>query len=124
MNEMGKSMSVSVKRVIAMTLITLGILMIGVGGYKDLLSTLFVAGIALLWSVPTALLIMGFQTLERVLGKRGPYIISMVGVAPLLLVIGVGGRGDHVYMAVIVFSGLVWSAAWIATFTYFLKRPQ
>ena len=117
-------MSASLKRVIAMTLITLVILMIGAGGYKDLLSMLFVAAIALLWSVPTVLLIMGFQALERVLGRRGPYIISMVGLGPLLLVIGLGGRGDHVYMAVIVFSGLVWSAAWIATFILFLKRPQ
>jgi hypothetical protein len=117
-------MSNSVKRVIAMTLITLVILMIGAGGYKDLLSFLFVGAIALLWSIPTALLIMGFQALERILGRRGPYIISMVGLAPLLLVIGFGGRGDHVYMAIIVFSGLVWSAAWIATFNYFLKRPH
>jgi hypothetical protein len=67
---------------------------------------------------------MGLQALERVLGKRGPYIISMLGLAPLILVIGFGGRGDHVYMAVIVFSGLVWSAAWIATFTHFLKTPR
>jgi hypothetical protein len=123
-SKMGKSMSESVKRVIAMTLITLVISMIGAGGYKDLLSGLFVAAIALLWSIPTALLIMGFQALERVLGKRGPYIISMVGLAPLLLVIGFGGRGDHVFMAVIVFSGLVWSAAWIATYMHFLKSPQ
>lgn len=116
-------MSESVKRVIAMTLITLVILMIGAGGYKDLLGFLFVGAIALLWSVPTALLIIGFQALERVLGKRGPYSISMLGLAPLILVISFGGRGDHVFMAVIVFSGLVWSAAWIAIFNYFLKRP-
>jgi len=117
-------MSGSVKRVIAMTLITLVILMIGAGGYKDLLSILFVGGIALLWSIPTTLLIIGFQALERVLGKRGPYIISTIGLAPLILVIGFGGRGDHVFMTVIVFSGLVWSAAWIATFILFLKRLQ
>jgi hypothetical protein len=117
-------MSESVKRVIAMTLITLITLMIGEGGYKDLQSILFVGAIALLWSIPTTLLIIGFQALERVFGKRGPYIISMIGLAPLILVIGFGGRGDHVFMAVIVFSGLVWSAAWIATFIHFLKRPQ
>jgi len=114
----------SVKRVIAMTLITLVMLMIGAEGYKDLQSILFVGAIALLWSIPATLLIMGFQALERVLGKRGPHIISMIGLAPLLLVIGFGGRGDHIYMAVIVFSGLLWSAAWIATFNYFLKRPE
>jgi hypothetical protein len=114
----------TVKRVIAMTLITLVILMIGAGGYKDLQSIMFVGAIALLWSIPTTLLIMGFQALERVLGKRGPYIISAIGLAPLMLVIGFGGRGDRVFMAVIVFSGLVWSAAWIATFSYFLNRPQ
>jgi hypothetical protein len=119
-----KSMSASVKRVIAMTLITLVLLMIGAGGYKNLLSILFVGAIALLWSIPTALVIIGFQALERVLGKRGPFIISALGLAPLMLVIGFGGRGDHVYMAVIVFSGLVWSVAWIATFIHFLKRPQ
>jgi hypothetical protein len=117
-------MSESVKRVTAMTLITLVILMIGAGGYKDLQSIMFVGAIAILWSIPTALLIIGFQALERVLGRRGPYIISMIGLAPLMLVIGFGGRGDHVFMAVIVFSGLVWSAAWIATFIHFLKRPQ
>jgi hypothetical protein len=117
-------MSESTKRIIAMTLITLVILMIGAGGYKDLLSIMFVGAIALLWSIPTTLVIMGFQALERLLGKRGPYIISMIGLAPLILVIGFGGRGDHVFMAVIVFSGLVWSAAWIATFILFLKRPQ
>src|ERR1700733_7736874 len=120
----GKSMSKSVKRVIAMTFITSALLMIGAGGYKDLLSILFVAAIALLWSLPTALVIMGLQALESVLGKRGPYIISAIGLAPLMLVIGFGGRGDHVFMAVIVFSGFVWSAAWIATFIHFLKRPQ
>lgn len=107
-----------------MTFITLVILMIGGGGYKDLQSMMFVGAIAILWSIPTALLMIGFQALERVLGKRGPYIISMIGLAPLMLVIGFGGRGDHAYMAVIVFSGLVWSAAWIATFIHFLKRPQ
>ena len=117
-------MSESVKRVIAMTLISLVILMIGAGGYKDLLSIMFVGAIAILWSIPTTLLMIGFQALERVLGKRGPYIISTIGLAPLMLVIGFGGRGDHVFMAVIVFSGLVWSAAWIATFIRFLKRPQ
>jgi hypothetical protein len=117
-------MSVSVKRVIAMALITLAILMIGAGGYKNPLSLMFVGAIAILWSIPTALLIIGFQALERALGKRGPYIISAIGLAPLMLVIGFGGRGDHVFMAVIVVSGLVWSAAWIATFNYFLKRPQ
>jgi hypothetical protein len=117
-------MSASVKRVITMTLITLVILMIGAGGYKDLQSILIVGAIAILWSIPTILLIMGFQVLERVLGRRGPYIISMIGLFPLLLVIGFGGRGDHVYMAVIVFSGLVWSAAWIATFNHFLKAPR
>ncbi|HXM00975.1 MAG TPA: hypothetical protein VN939_00130 [Chthoniobacterales bacterium] len=117
-------MSESVKRVIAMTLISLVILMIGAGGYKDLLSIMFVGAIAILWSIPTTLLMIGFQALERVLGKRGPYIISTIGLAPLMLVIGFGGRGDHVFMAVIVFSGLVWSAAWIATFIHFLKRPQ
>jgi hypothetical protein len=117
-------MSESTKRIIAMTLITLVILMIGAGGYKDLLSIMFVGAIALLWSIPTTLVIMGLQALERLLGKRGPYIISMIGLAPLILVIGFGGRGDHVFMAVIVFSGLVWSAAWIATFILFLKRPQ
>ncbi len=117
-------MSGSVKRVIAMTLITLVILMIGAGGYKDLQSIMFVGAIAILWSIPTTLLILGFQALERVLGKRGPYIISTIGLAPLMLVISFGGRGDHVYMAVIVFSGLVWSAAWIVTFIYFLKRRQ
>ena len=41
-------MSASIKRVIAMTLITLVILMVGAGGYKDLLSTLFVGAIAIL----------------------------------------------------------------------------
>ena len=117
-------MSESVKRVIAMTLISLVILMIGAGGYKDLQSIMFVGAIAILWSIPTTLLMIGFQALERVLGKRGPYIISTIGLAPLMLVIGFGGRGDHVFMAVIVFSGLVWSAAWIATFIHFLKRPQ
>jgi hypothetical protein len=117
-------MSESVKRVITMTLITLVILMIGAGGYKNLQSTLFVGAIAILWSIPTTLLIMGFQALERLLGKRGPYIISMIGLAPLILVIGFGGRGDHVYMAVIVFSGLVWSGAWIATFIHFLKTSR
>lgn len=117
-------MSQSVKRVITMTLITLFLLMVGAGGYKDLLSILFVGAIAILWSIPTTLLVIGFQALERVLGKRGPYIISVIGLGPLILVIGFGGRGDHVFMAVIVFSGLVWSAAWIATFTHFLKRPQ
>jgi hypothetical protein len=117
-------MSVSVKRITAMTLITLFTLMMGAGGYRDPMSFLFVGAIALLWSIPTALLIIGFQALERVLGKRGPYVISTIGLAPLMLVIGFGGRGDHVYMAVIVFSGLVWSAAWIATFIHFLKRPQ
>jgi len=117
-------MSGSVKRVIAMTLITLVLLMIGAGGYKDLLSIMFVGAIAILWSIPTTLLIIGFQALERILGERGPYIISTIGLAPLMLVIGFGGSGDHVYMAVIVFSGLVWSAAWIATFNYFLKGPK
>ncbi len=117
-------MSKSAKRVIAMTLISLVILMIGAGGYKDPMSFLFVGAIALLWSIPTALVIIGFQALERVMGERGPYIISAIGLAPLMLVIGFGGRGDHVYMAVIVFSGLVWSAAWIGTFNHFLKRPQ
>lgn len=117
-------MSESVKRIIAMTLITLVILMIGAGGYKDLLSIMFVAAIAVLWSIPTTLLIMGLQALERVLGKRGPYLISLLGLAPLMLVIGFGGRGDHVFMAVIVLSGLVWSAAWIATFVHFLKRAH
>ena len=117
-------MSESVKRVIAMTLISLVILMIGAGGYKDLQSIMFVGAIAILWSIPTTLLMIGFQALERVLGKRGPYIISTIGLAPLMLVIGFGGRGDHVFMAVIVFSGLVWSAAWIATFIHFLKRPR
>jgi hypothetical protein len=107
-----------------MTLITLVILMMGAGGYKNLMSLMFVGAIAIFWSIPTAILIMGFQALERVLGKRGPYIISMIGLAPLILVIGFGGRGDHVFMAVIVFSGLVWSAAWIATFNHFLKRLQ
>ena len=115
-------MSESVKRVIAMTLITWVILMTGGGSYKDLLGFLVVGAIALLWGIPTALLIIGFQALERVLGNRGPYSISMLGLAPLILVISFGGRGDHVFMAVIVFSGLVWSAAWIATFNYFLKR--
>ena len=117
-------MSKSVKRVIAMTFITSALLMIGAGGYKDLLSILFVAAIALLWSLPTALVIMALQGLESVLGKRGPYIISAIGLAPLMLVIGFGGRGDHVFMALIVFSGLVWSAARITTFFHFLKRPQ
>lgn len=117
-------MSKSVKRIIAMTLITLVILMIGAGGYKDPLSMMFVGAIAILWSIPTTLLIMGFQALERVLGERGPYIISTIGLAPLMLVIGFGGRGDHVYMAVIIFSGLVWSAAWIATFNHFLKGTK
>jgi len=117
-------MGESVKRVIAMTFITLLLLMIMAGGYKDLLSMLFVGAIAILWSIPTTLVIMGFQALERVLGKRGPYIISMIGLAPLMLVIGFGGRGDHVFMAVIIFCGLVWSVAWIATFNHFLKRPQ
>lgn len=100
-------MSESVKRIIAMTLITLVILMIGAGGYKDPLSMMFVGAIAILWSIPTTLLMVGFQALERVLGKRGPYIISLIGLAPLMLVIGFGGRGDHVFMAVIVFSGLL-----------------
>ncbi|MGB7583857.1 MAG: hypothetical protein WBM11_03350 [Terriglobales bacterium] len=117
-------MSESVKRIIAMTLITLVILMIGAGGYKDPLSMMFVGAIAILWSIPTTLLMVGFQALERVLGKRGPYIISLIGLAPLMLVIGFGGRGDHVFMAVIVFSGLLWSAAWIATFIHFVKKFQ
>ncbi len=117
-------MSESVKRIIAMTLITLVILMIGAGGYKDPLSMMFVGAIAILWSIPTTLLMVVFQALERVLGKRGPYIISLIGLAPLMLVIGFGGRGDHVFMAVIVFSGLLWSAAWIATFIHFVKKLQ
>jgi len=124
MQKSGNLMSESVKRIIAMTLITLVILMIGAGGYKDVLSMMFVGAIAVLWSIPTTLLMIGFQALERVLGKRGPYIIAMVGLAPLMLVIGFGGRGDHVYMAVIVISGLVWSAAWMATFNHFLKRAR
>lgn len=98
--------------------------MMGAGGYKDPMSFWFVGAIAILWSIPTTLAIIGFQALERVLGQRGPYIISATGLAPLMLVIGFGGRGDPVYMAVIVFSGLVWSAAWIGTFFHFLKQPQ
>jgi hypothetical protein len=69
-------------------------------------------------------LITVFHFLDLAFGPYARYPIAFIGLFPLLLVIYFGGEGDAIYMRNIVFSGLAWSAAWLATSYIFSRVPH
>ena len=73
--------------------------------------------------VPVAIAgVLFLQFIERSIGKTGKYVVSTIGLFPLMLVIFYSKHGVNAYMIALVLSGLAWSAAWIMTSVLFLEK--
>jgi hypothetical protein len=97
-----------------MTVVSLLTLAICAGGFKDAFAGLV---IVMLFALPLIGIIALFHFFERRFGSFARYSIASIGLFPLLLVILSRGLGDASYMGAIVIAGLIWSAAWLATFS-------
>ena len=103
-----------------MIVITWVVLIMCAGGGRGDLLALAIA--AIVTGLPAVIIALLLQFLEGLMGKNGKYVISSLGLLPLMLIIYNQGRGDHFYMITILTSGLLWSIAWIGTAILFLRR--
>jgi hypothetical protein len=111
-------------RIFVMIIVTAFILIVQGGGYKNFHDFSFVASIGLYFlGLPLIVIIILLHFLEGWLGRYGRYYISLLGLWPLLLIL-YAGRGDSKFAAVLVLSGIGWSAAWIATASLFRRQPR
>jgi hypothetical protein len=95
------------------------------GGYTDRNSFEFVGLLLVMfWGLPLIGLITLFHFLDWRFGSYARYPIALLGLFPFLLIIYLGGQGNGIYMGNIVFSGLAWSAAWLATSHIFFRVPH
>ena len=108
----------SLIRIVVMVAVSLITITICSGGYTDKNAVVFVGSLAVVfWGLP----LIG---LERTLGPYARYPIALIGLFPSFLVASLGGRGDPVFIRIIVFSGLAWSVAWLATSRIFSIVPH
>jgi hypothetical protein len=115
----------SLGRIAAMVIVSVVILTICGGGYTDKNAFAFVALlVAAFWGLPLIGLITLFHFLDQRFGAYARYPIASIGLFPIILAIYFGGRGDVIYIRVIVLSGLAWSAAWLATSHIFCRVPR
>jgi hypothetical protein len=122
MDRQEKSMK-SFIRIAVMVVVSLLTLTICGGGYGDKNAFAEVGIFAVTFGgLPVLGLITLFHFLDRAFGSYARYPVALIGLFPLLLVVYLGG-GDPIYGRMIVFSGLVWSAAWPATSRIF-REPH
>jgi hypothetical protein len=112
-------------RIAVMVLVSLLTLTLGGGGYKDANAFAFVGVLLVMfWGLPLIGLMTLFHFVDKRFGSYARYPIAAIGLFPLLLIVYFGGKGDVIYMRYIVLSGLVWSAAWLATSHIFLGTQR
>jgi hypothetical protein len=115
----------SLVRIAVMVVVSLLTLTACGGGYADKNDFEAVGLIVVLFAgLPVLALITLFHFLDSAFGPYARYPIAFIGLFPLLLVVYFGGKGDAIYMRNIVFSGLAWSAAWLATSYIFSRVPH
>jgi hypothetical protein len=106
-------------RILLMTVVTLFLISIGMGGYGSLRDFGVVALIYVFFGGLPALGFVTFlQLIEGVLRRPGKYVCALPGLMTIGLVLH-AGAGDPVYERVIIVCGILWSLAWIGTWHLF-----